>query len=306
MCVVDGRCARSPGTRSCAPRCPARRCRRRDAMQGTFIGVLMSATLPARLGEPSRALIVARRIGRARETLPVVLGTIVSQTLLNLLALAMLGAVMFSTVELFARPRGARCSLAALAPLARSCSSCCSRPVLLRARRPIAPLGAPARPPWRAARRAAAGARRPARLPPPAPRRRWPPPRSSPPGRSSGSPARLLLVALGLDDQRRARRRGGGAVRRQRHRRRAGDAVEPRRLPGRLRRGARRRLRRHAPPTRSPTGSSCRRSRSRPRSLMGMPALRQGGPVLAGRAPARDALHAGAAAGAPAPRPARA
>jgi phosphatidylinositol alpha-mannosyltransferase len=73
--------------------------RRRDALQGTFIGVLMSATLPARLGEPSRALIVARRIGRARETLPVVLGTMVSQTLLNLLALAILGAVMFSSVS---------------------------------------------------------------------------------------------------------------------------------------------------------------------------------------------------------------
>ena len=64
-----------------------RRAKRRDAMQGTFIGVLMSSTLPARLGEPSRALIVARRLGRARETLPVVLGTMVSQTLLNLLAL---------------------------------------------------------------------------------------------------------------------------------------------------------------------------------------------------------------------------
>ena len=74
--------------------------RRFDAMQGTFIGVLMSATLPARLGEPSRALIVARRLGRARETLPVVLGTIVSQTLLNLVALAILGAVMFSSVDL--------------------------------------------------------------------------------------------------------------------------------------------------------------------------------------------------------------
>jgi phosphatidyl-myo-inositol alpha-mannosyltransferase len=73
--------------------------RRRDALQGTFIGVLMSATLPARLGEPSRALIVARRIGRARETLPVVLGTMVSQTLLNLLALAILGGVMFSSVS---------------------------------------------------------------------------------------------------------------------------------------------------------------------------------------------------------------
>jgi phosphatidylinositol alpha-mannosyltransferase len=73
--------------------------RRRDALQGTFIGVLMSATLPARLGEPSRALIVARRIGRARETLPVVLGTMVSQTLLNLLALAILGGVMFSSAS---------------------------------------------------------------------------------------------------------------------------------------------------------------------------------------------------------------
>jgi phosphatidylinositol alpha-mannosyltransferase len=77
-----------------------RKARRRDALQGTFIGVLMSATLPARLGEPSRALIVARRLGRARDTLPVVLGTMVSQTLLNLLALTILGAVMFSTVDL--------------------------------------------------------------------------------------------------------------------------------------------------------------------------------------------------------------
>ncbi len=71
-----------------------RKARRRDALQGTFIGVLMSSTLPARLGEPSRALVVARRIGRARETLPVVLGTMVSQTILNLLALALLGLAM--------------------------------------------------------------------------------------------------------------------------------------------------------------------------------------------------------------------
>ena len=73
-----------------------------DAMQGTTIGVLMSATLPARLGEPSRALIVARRLGRARERLPVVLGTLVSQTLINLLALVILGTIMFTTIGLFA------------------------------------------------------------------------------------------------------------------------------------------------------------------------------------------------------------
>ena len=80
---------------------PGSRVRRADAMQGTFIGVLMSATLPARLGEPSRSLIVARRVGRPTETFPIVLGTIVSQTLLNLLALAGLGAVMFTSVDLF-------------------------------------------------------------------------------------------------------------------------------------------------------------------------------------------------------------
>jgi phosphatidylinositol alpha-mannosyltransferase len=80
---------------------PGTRVRRRDAARGTMIGVLMSATLPARLGEPSRALIVARRLGRMRDRFPVVLGTLVSQTLLNLLALSLLGAVMFATVGLF-------------------------------------------------------------------------------------------------------------------------------------------------------------------------------------------------------------
>ncbi len=91
--------------------------RRSDALQGTFIGVLMSATLPARLGEPSRALIVARRIGRPRETLPIVLGTMVSQTLLNLLALALLGASMLSGVPLLHGHDGAL-AVAALVPLA--------------------------------------------------------------------------------------------------------------------------------------------------------------------------------------------
>ncbi len=80
---------------------PRTRVRRRDTARATMIGVLMSATLPARLGEPSRALIVARRVGRVRDRFPIVLGTLVSQTLLNLLALVVLGAVMFNTVGLF-------------------------------------------------------------------------------------------------------------------------------------------------------------------------------------------------------------
>ena len=96
---------------------PNSRVRLADAMQGTFIGVLMSSTLPARLGEPSRALVVARRTGNPREHLPVVLGTLVSQTLLNIVALAVLGAVMFSSVDFFSGHENALL-VAAIAPLA--------------------------------------------------------------------------------------------------------------------------------------------------------------------------------------------
>jgi phosphatidyl-myo-inositol alpha-mannosyltransferase len=96
---------------------PRARVKLSDAMQGTMIGVLMSSTLPARLGEPSRALVVARRTGRPRENLPVVLGTLVSQTLLNILALAILGAVMFSSVDLFNGHQNALV-VAAIAPAA--------------------------------------------------------------------------------------------------------------------------------------------------------------------------------------------
>ena len=80
---------------------PKARIRLGDAIRGTMIGVLMSSTLPARLGEPSRALIVARRTGRPREKLPIVLGTVVSQTVLNIVALIVLGAIMFSSVDFF-------------------------------------------------------------------------------------------------------------------------------------------------------------------------------------------------------------
>jgi phosphatidyl-myo-inositol alpha-mannosyltransferase len=95
---------------------PGTRVRRRDAARATMIGVLMSASLPARLGEPSRALIVARRLGRMRDRFPVVLGTLVSQTVLNILALTALGAVMFATVGLFQGNEDALV-LATLAPV---------------------------------------------------------------------------------------------------------------------------------------------------------------------------------------------
>jgi phosphatidylinositol alpha-mannosyltransferase len=66
-----------------------------------MIGVLMSATLPARLGEPARAMVLARRTGRMRETFPVLLGTLVSQTVFNIVALVGLGVIIVTTTDLF-------------------------------------------------------------------------------------------------------------------------------------------------------------------------------------------------------------
>jgi phosphatidyl-myo-inositol alpha-mannosyltransferase len=80
---------------------PGRPVRRRDVTSATMIGVLMSATLPARLGEPARAMVLARRVGRMRETFAVLIGTLVSQTVLNIAALAMLGAIIVGTTDLF-------------------------------------------------------------------------------------------------------------------------------------------------------------------------------------------------------------
>ena len=84
--------------RSALPRRPIRR---RDVTSATMIGVLMSATLPARLGEPARAMVLARRTGRMRETFPVLLGTLVSQTALNIVALALLGSIIVLSTDLF-------------------------------------------------------------------------------------------------------------------------------------------------------------------------------------------------------------
>ena len=97
---------------------PNRPVRRRDVTSATMIGVLMSATLPARLGEPARALSLARRTGRMRETFPVLLGTLVSQTMLNLVALVLLGVIIVSTTDALPlrHPEALRLQLRAAAP----------------------------------------------------------------------------------------------------------------------------------------------------------------------------------------------
>jgi phosphatidylinositol alpha-mannosyltransferase len=69
--------------------------------RATMIGVMASALFPGRIGEPSRVLVLTRRLGGPnRHLLPVVAGTVFSQTLINLLALGVLVAVTFTGAPL--------------------------------------------------------------------------------------------------------------------------------------------------------------------------------------------------------------
>ncbi len=70
-------------------------------IRATMIGVMASAILPGRVGEPTRIIVLARRLqGSTTRNVPVVAGTVFSQTLINLVALAILAAVTFSSVSL--------------------------------------------------------------------------------------------------------------------------------------------------------------------------------------------------------------
>ena len=70
-------------------------------VRATMIGVMASALIPGRLGEPTRVVVLSRRLeGRTSRLLPVVAGTVFSQTLINLLALVILLAVTFTSVPL--------------------------------------------------------------------------------------------------------------------------------------------------------------------------------------------------------------
>ncbi len=70
-------------------------------VRATMIGVMASAVVPGRVGEPTRVLVLARRVdGSTRRLLPIIAGTVVSQTLMNLLALAILAGITFSSVPL--------------------------------------------------------------------------------------------------------------------------------------------------------------------------------------------------------------
>lgn len=67
--------------------------------RATMIGVMASAVFPGRIGEPTRIVVLSRRLaGSRRRLLPIVTGTVFSQTLINLLALALLASVTFGSI----------------------------------------------------------------------------------------------------------------------------------------------------------------------------------------------------------------
>jgi phosphatidyl-myo-inositol alpha-mannosyltransferase len=68
-------------------------------IRATMIGVMGSAVFPGRIGEPSRVIVLSRRLeGRTRHQIPIVAGTVFSQTLINLVALGILLAITFTSV----------------------------------------------------------------------------------------------------------------------------------------------------------------------------------------------------------------
>jgi phosphatidylinositol alpha-mannosyltransferase len=79
-----------------------------------MIGVMGSAVVPGRVGVAARDVVVTRRLeGSSRRQLPIVAGTVFSQTLINLLALAILAGITFSSVPLLSgHPAGIATAIA--------------------------------------------------------------------------------------------------------------------------------------------------------------------------------------------------
>src|SRR5438067_12169476 len=74
----------------------------KTVLRATMIGVMASAVFPGRVGEPTRVVVVARRLqGPTKRLLAVIAATVFSQTANNLIALVVLAAVPFSSVSFF-------------------------------------------------------------------------------------------------------------------------------------------------------------------------------------------------------------
>jgi phosphatidyl-myo-inositol alpha-mannosyltransferase len=102
-------------------------------VRATMIGVMGSAVFPGRIGEPTRVVVLSRRIeGSTRRLLAVLAGTVFSQTLINLLALAILATITFTSVELFSGGNGVSGLLGVLFVPLLICLLVLAGPALLR------------------------------------------------------------------------------------------------------------------------------------------------------------------------------
>jgi phosphatidyl-myo-inositol alpha-mannosyltransferase len=103
-------------------------------VRATMIGVLASALIPGRVGEPARAYLVARRAGDAARRFPLILGTVFAQTLINLIALAVLAAITITSLAIL-RDHATALIAAAIVPLALVAVIVASPTLLSRASR---------------------------------------------------------------------------------------------------------------------------------------------------------------------------
>ncbi len=110
-----------------------------------LIGMAGSSVAPGRLGEAARAWVVARRLGQPSRSFALVLGTVVSQVFLNLLALGILAVVAVLDSAL-AKGRVEAIAAAVVLPVALIALIFIAPPLLRRACSMR----------WRAARKAAA------------------------------------------------------------------------------------------------------------------------------------------------------
>ena len=110
----------------------------RVVVRATMIGVLVSAVVPGRIGEPARAYLVARRAGDTARRFPLILGTVFAQTLINLIALAILAAITIASLALL-RGHATALILAAIVPLALVALIVAGPALLARAKRPHHP-----------------------------------------------------------------------------------------------------------------------------------------------------------------------
>jgi phosphatidylinositol alpha-mannosyltransferase len=103
-------------------------------VRATMIGVLVSALVPGRFGEPARAYLVARRAGDTARRFPLILGTVFAQILINLVALAILAAITIASLALI-RGHATALIAAATLPLAVVALIVASPALLARAKR---------------------------------------------------------------------------------------------------------------------------------------------------------------------------